>query len=287
MSAAARGALRRFAASLASDRSRRAHRSITPVGTFEHPLRSFASGAAKPAEFTFGDEDQARRYDDALAWRVFRPWCDAMVEINEPVPGNKCLDLACGTVRPRLHLRCPLPTRRHPSSRARSHAYPRSRPLTRSIALSTQGINTMLLASHVGDKVSGGRVVGVDVSRGMLKVAEAKANDLVKPGDDDGPGYAPVQFHFGDACAEDTPWHEPFPHHFDRAYCHQGLQFMADPIEALTRVRSALIPGGQFTCAVWAPVEHQPLFLAVHRALAGTANCFSPFVLSTTSPARV
>ena len=126
----------------------------------------------------------------------------------------------------------------------------------------------MLLASHVGDKVSGGRVVGVDVSRGMLKAAEAKANDLVKPGDDDGPGYAPVQFHFGDACAEDTPWHEAFPHHFDRAYCHQGLQFMADPIEALTRVRSALIPGGQFTCAVWAPVEHQPLFLAVHRALA-------------------
>jgi hypothetical protein len=87
------------------------------VGTFEHPLRSFASGAAKPAEFTFGDEDQARRYDDALAWRVFRPWCDAMVEINEPVPGNKCLDLACGTVRPRLHLRCPsLPILRHPSS---------------------------------------------------------------------------------------------------------------------------------------------------------------------------
>ena len=35
----------------------------------------------------------------------------------------------------------------------------------------------MLLASRVGDKVPGGQVVGVDVSRGMLAVAEAKAKN--------------------------------------------------------------------------------------------------------------
>lgn len=96
MSGAVRGALRRFAAALGHPpgSTGNAPSSIGAVGT--RLMRSFAS---KPAEFTFGDEDQARRYDDALASQVFRPWCEAMVEINEPVPGNKVLDLACGTVR--------------------------------------------------------------------------------------------------------------------------------------------------------------------------------------------
>lgn len=95
MSGAVRGALRRFAAAFGHPPGANASSSIGAVGT-RAMRRSFAS---KPAEFTFGDEDQARRYDDALASQVFRPWCEAMVEINEPVPGNKVLDLACGTVR--------------------------------------------------------------------------------------------------------------------------------------------------------------------------------------------
>ena len=95
----------------------------------------------------------------------------------------------------------------------------------------------------------------------MLAVAEAKAKNARRaPASHGGPdGLAPVTFHFGDACAEDTPWHEPFRGRFDRAYYHQGLQFMPDPTEALNRVRSSLAPGGQFTCATWAPIEHQPL----------------------------
>jgi|AntAceMinimDraft_5_1070358.scaffolds.fasta_scaffold27257_1 SAM-dependent methyltransferase len=55
--------------------------------------------------------------------------------------------------------------------------------------------------------------------------------------------------------------HENHLQRFDRAYCHQGLQFFADPEEACRRVRLALKPGGQFTVAVWAHVERQPLFL--------------------------
>ena len=103
MSGAVRGALRRFAAALGhppGSAGANASSSIGAVGT--RAMRSFAS---KPAEFTFGDEDQARRYDDALASQVFRPWCEAMVEINEPVPGNKVLDLACGTGQLGVHLR--------------------------------------------------------------------------------------------------------------------------------------------------------------------------------------
>ncbi len=88
---------------------------IAAVGT--RPMRRIRSFASKPAEFTFGDEDQARRYDDALASQVFRPWCEAMVEINEPVPGNKVLDLACGTVRSPRGSRNRLLRRSFPSPR--------------------------------------------------------------------------------------------------------------------------------------------------------------------------
>jgi hypothetical protein len=38
---------------------------------------------------------------------------------------------------------------------------------------------------------------------------------------------APVRFDFADACHADSPWHETMPRRFHRAYCHQGLQFMA------------------------------------------------------------
>lgn len=115
MSGAVRGALRRFAAALGhppGSAGANASSSIGAVGT--RAMRSFAS---KPAEFTFGDEDQARRYDDALASQVFRPWCEAMVEINEPVPGNKVLDLACGTVRSPRGSRNRLLRRSFPSPR--------------------------------------------------------------------------------------------------------------------------------------------------------------------------
>lgn len=118
MSGAARGALRRFAAALASDQSPLAssnRAALAAVGT--HLMRRGRSLSSKPAEFTFGDEDQARRYDDALASQVFRPWCEAMVEINEPVPGNKVLDLACGTVRSPRGSRNRLLRRSFPSPR--------------------------------------------------------------------------------------------------------------------------------------------------------------------------
>ena len=184
--------------------------------------------------FTFGSADQARRYDAALASQVFRPWVESMVELNDPVPGNVVLDLACGT-----------------------------------------GVCALVLAERIGGgNISGGgggRVVGIDASRGMLEVARAKLDEKTRgDGCSASAGkatLAPVDFLFGGACDPDTPWHETQLRRFDRAYCHQGLQFFKDPEEGCRRVRLALKPGGQFTVAVWAHVARQPLFAAVKMAL--------------------
>lgn len=129
------------------------------------------------------------------------------------------------------------------------------------------GVNALLLAENIGGG-GGGGVVGLDSSRGMLEVARAKLERLT------GGDVAPVRFDFADACHSDSPWHETMLRSFDRAYCHQGLQFFADPEEACRRVRLSLKPGGQFTAAVWAHVEQQPLFLAIKRALTSVGTSF-------------
>jgi len=116
------------------------------------------------------------------------------------------------------------------------------------------GVNAFLLAETMGDE---GRVVGMDSSPGMLEVARSKTPP---------PGTLTPEFLQMDACGA-TDLTKPWAQTFDRAYCHQGLQFFENSEEACKRVRLALKPGGQFTMAIWAPLEHQPLFLAVQRAL--------------------
>lgn len=122
-----------------------------------------------------------------------------------------------------------------------------------------------VLAREIGTTNSTGRVVALDVSRGMLEVARER--DAALRASPDAPQLAPVAFDFADACDPDAPWHETRLRAFDRAYCHQGLQHFRDPREALTRVRKSLKPGGQFAGAVWAHVDHQPLHRAARDAL--------------------
>jgi len=122
-----------------------------------------------------------------------------------------------------------------------------------------------VLAREIGTTNSTGRVVALDASRGMLEVARER--DAALRAAPDAPPLAPVAFDFADACDPDAPWHETRLRAFDRAYCHQGLQHFANPAEALARVRKSLKPGGQFACAVWAHVDHQPLHRAARDAL--------------------
>jgi SAM-dependent methyltransferase len=84
---------------------------------------------------------------------------------------------------------------------------------------------------------STGRVVGVDVSGAMLAVARGF------PSDD---GAAPIEY--VEASATQIPRDS---NTFDVAFCQQGLQHMADPMQALQEIKRLLKPGGRVGVAVW------------------------------------
>lgn len=116
-----------------------------------------------------------------------------------------------------------------------------------------------------------GRVVGTDISPGMLEVARERAADL---------GLGNVEFHEMDAEALDLPESS-----FDAALCRFGLMFLPDVDRALVGIRRLLVPGGGFAASVWGPPERYPMatvaFGAVARVLelpapaSGTPGMFS------------
>jgi ubiquinone/menaquinone biosynthesis C-methylase UbiE len=117
----------------------------------------------------------------------------------------------------------------------------------------------------------GGRVVGTDISPGMLQVARERAADL---------GLENVEFHEMDAEAQDLPESS-----FDAALCRFGLMFLPDVDRALVGIRRLLVPGGHFAASVWGPPERVPMnsvtFGAIARVLElpppapGTPGLFS------------
>jgi ubiquinone/menaquinone biosynthesis C-methylase UbiE len=92
------------------------------------------------------------------------------------------------------------------------------------------GAVTRIVAERVGGP---GRVVGLDLSPGMLAVARASS----------GPG---IEWREGNAMAM------PFPDGaFDRVLCHQGLQFMPDRPAALREMRRVLAADGLVVLGVF------------------------------------
>lgn len=142
-------------------------------------------------------------YEQHLVGPLFRPWAEALLERASPAPGDRVLDLACGT-----------------------------------------GIAARLARERVG---AGGRVVGVDLSAGMLAVARR-----IEPG---------IEWREGDACAPPLEAGE----RFDLVLCQQGLQFFPDRAEAVRRMRGALAPGGRVAVATWRDEAENPLFRELHR----------------------
>ena len=88
-----------------------------------------------------------------------------------------------------------------------------------------------------------GRVVGIDISPPMLRVAASKVvNQPVSLLLMDG-----QQLAFGDGT-------------FDAVICQLGLMFMPDPARALTEWTRVLRRGGRLAVCVWATPESVPLF---------------------------
>src|SRR5262249_20323066 len=54
---------------------------------------------------------------------------------------------------------------------------------------------------------------------------------------------------------------------YDVVVCQQGLQFFPDKPAALREMRRAVRDGGRVGIACWAPIDTQPMFAAMARAL--------------------
>ena len=120
-----------------------------------------------------------------------------------------------------------------------AHAALRSGERVLDVACGT-GVAAKLAVTHVG---ATGRVVGVDLNRGMLDVAGAQTSL----------NGANVEWHEGDANA--LPFEDAA---FDAVLCQQGLQFFPERATALREVNRVLAPSGRFVVSVWRPLSCNP-----------------------------
>lgn len=113
------------------------------------------------------------------------------------------------------------------------------------------GALTRVLAAAAGPA---GAVTGTDLSDAMLAAARAKP---VLPG-------APQVYHQSPA-APLAPFADGS---FDLTCCQHGLQFFPDRPAAVAEWYRVTKPGGTLAVAIWAPLEDNPLFAALHDAAA-------------------
>ena len=136
------------------------------------------------------------------------------------------------------------------------------------------GLVARLAAGRLG---SNGRVVGVDISDGMLSVARSLPS----------PAGASIEWKKGDATAL------PFPEaSFDLVTCQLGLQFFPDRAKAVSEIRRVLVPKGRLAVLVWRSIQYSPGYAALAGALERHAGSDaakwmrSPFSLGDTQELR-
>jgi SAM-dependent methyltransferase len=105
---------------------------------------------------------------------------------------------------------------------------------------------------------SAGSVVGVDVSASMIE----RARHLTEAA-----GLHNVTFERADAEIHRFP-----AERFDVAISRFGTMFFADPVAAFTNIWRAIRPNGRLVMMVWQDHSRNEWFVAIQRALAGSAN---------------
>jgi SAM-dependent methyltransferase len=97
----------------------------------------------------------------------------------------------------------------------------------------------------------GGAVLGVDISRSLLEVAERRAESL----------DADIRFEAADAQTSDFGGER-----FDAAYSRFGVMFFAHPVAAFANILKALKPGGRIAFVCWRSPQENPLMTAPLKA---------------------
>src|SRR6266567_304211 len=123
-----------------------------------------------------------------------------------------------------------------------------------------------------------GSVVAIDQAPQMLAVARERMQVA---------GIRTVEFVEGDAEAASLPLDS-----FNAVVCRWGLMFFHDPVGALARFRSSLVPGGWLVAAVWGEPSRVPMislpFSVLSRELAQPPSLPSgPSPFALTEPARL
>jgi ubiquinone/menaquinone biosynthesis C-methylase UbiE len=132
----------------------------------------------------------------------------------------------------------------------------RARP-TQGEAVLDVACGTGIVARLAAERMTSGRLVGLDFNNGMLAVARS----LPTMG-------ASIEWIEGSALSL------PFPDgSFDLVLCQLGLQFFPDRPLALRQMRRVLVPSGRIALSVYTAIERTPGADAFARAL---DNCLGP-----------
>jgi len=130
------------------------------------------------------------------------------------------------------------------------------------------GCGTGIAARRAAPRVrTAGRVVGLDVSPGMLAVARAAAT------------REQLSIDWKEGRAEALPFADGA---FDLVLCQYALMFFTDPSAALAEMRRVLADGGRAVLGVWQGLDRHPFYELLDRAIArrlGTSGVRTIFAL--------
>jgi ubiquinone/menaquinone biosynthesis C-methylase UbiE len=110
---------------------------------------------------------------------------------------------------------------------------------------------TGIVARLAAERMTAGRVVGLDLNEGMLAVARSVSVT-----------GAPIEWHEGSAL--NLPFDNGL---FDIVLCQLGLQFFPDQPLALREMKRVLVPSGRVALSVYSAIEHTPAADAFAKAL--------------------